>query len=142
MKKAKTHEQFSKVDHDYVLNFAESAKNLKVSTFVVVSARGADPQSILFYNQVKGQMEEDLKKVGFDKLIIMRPSLLIGERAEERPLEYLAQQAYLKFHKLFPNFNWSAQPVLAEQVAKAMLNSATKPRANGVYIINNDEMLR
>lgn len=81
---------FRAVDHDLVLAFAERARELGARHLLAVSALGADPKSALFYNRVKGQMEEALKAQDWPQLTLVRPSLLLGPRSDFRLGERLA----------------------------------------------------
>jgi uncharacterized protein YbjT (DUF2867 family) len=87
IKSAKTKDNFKKVDQDAVLEFAKIARTNSAKCFTVVSAQGADENSRFFYNQIKGEVEESLKRYEFKNLIIFKPSLLIGDRKERRPME-------------------------------------------------------
>nr|WP_310525277.1 hypothetical protein [Polymorphobacter sp.] len=82
---------FRAVDHDAVLAFARAAKAAGVSRFIVVTAVGADADSRVFYSRVKGEVELDLTALGFARLDIMQPGLIIGPRAERRPVEAFFQ---------------------------------------------------
>jgi uncharacterized protein YbjT (DUF2867 family) len=84
IKQAGSQERFRRVDYEYVLAFARAARMAGASTFAVVTAMGADSDSMIFYNRVKGDVERELAALGFEHLVIARPSLLIGERAETR----------------------------------------------------------
>jgi uncharacterized protein YbjT (DUF2867 family) len=84
IKTAGSKERFRRVDHDYVLAFARAAKMAGARTFAIVTALGSDPDSAFFYNRVKGEVEDDLASLAFESLVIARPSLLLGERAEAR----------------------------------------------------------
>ncbi|MFS4458471.1 NAD(P)H-binding protein [Bdellovibrio sp. HCB2-146] len=91
IKKAGSQEAFRKVDFDYVLHFAKIAEKVRAKKLMVVSAMGADAHSKVFYNRVKGEMEEAIQKLNIPQVEIFRPSLILGERSEARPLEGLAQ---------------------------------------------------
>lgn len=91
IQKAKTREAFRRVDYSYVLQFAEKAKIAGASTFVLVSAIGANANSPIFYSQVKGEVEIALEAMEFNSLIIAQPALLITPRSERRLGEQLAQ---------------------------------------------------
>lgn len=78
---------FRQVDVDHVLAFARTAKAAQAQRFVVVSSAAADPQSKNFYLRTKGEMEAALANVGFTSLDILQPGLLLGLRAQMRPLE-------------------------------------------------------
>jgi uncharacterized protein YbjT (DUF2867 family) len=87
--KAGSVDQLQKVDRDYVRDFGELAVRTGVERFAVVSALGADPKSINYYNRTKGEMESLLAELGLPSLRIFRPSLLLGSRDERRPKEIL-----------------------------------------------------
>lgn len=82
---------FRAVDHDAVLAFARSAQAAGVRHFIVITAVGADAASGVFYSRVKGEVERDLAALGFDRLDILQPGLILGPRAERRPVEALFQ---------------------------------------------------
>ena len=78
---------FRRVDVDYVLSFARTAKAAQAQRFIVVSSAGADKQSKNFYLRTKGEMEEALAGVGFTSLDILQPGPLLAWRNQMRPLE-------------------------------------------------------
>ncbi|KAB7644366.1 oxidoreductase [Polymorphobacter fuscus] len=82
---------FRAVDHDAVLAFARAAQVAGVSRFIVVTAVGADPASRVFYSRVKGEVERDLAALGFARLDIIRPGLILGPRDDRRPVEAVLQ---------------------------------------------------
>lgn len=90
IKQAGSQEAFRAVDHDLVLAFARRARELGARHLVVISALGANPNSKVFYNRVKGETEEALKAMDWPQLTIARPSLLLGARHEFRLGERLA----------------------------------------------------
>lgn len=122
IKKAGSQEDFFKVDHDYVINFARAAKKTGVKKMVLVSALGADENSKLFYNKVKGQTENDLGRLNFDSLIIIQPSLLLGKRADARPLEFIAITVAPVISPFLLGPLNLYKPIRASHVAEAMLN--------------------
>jgi uncharacterized protein YbjT (DUF2867 family) len=80
---------FRAVDYDAVMTFATAAKNTGAWHFMVVTAVGANSQSPVFYSRIKGEVERDLTGLGFSRLDIVRPGLLLGRRQERRPVESL-----------------------------------------------------
>ncbi len=138
MKKAGSKAAFRKVDYDYVLAFARWAYERGCRRFFVVTAMGADKQSVFFYNRVKGEVEEALAQIGFDSLYIFRPSLLLGERHESRPAEQLSARLSSFFRPLIP---LRYRPVEAERVAWAMYHCAQNAQ-KGKFIIENDQILK
>jgi uncharacterized protein YbjT (DUF2867 family) len=137
IKKAGSQEAFRAVDHDAVLTFARAARKAGARRFLLVSALGADPRSRIFYNRVKGEAEEGLKSVGFESLVLLRPSLLLGDRAESRPGERAAIVATKVLGPLLRPF--SGRPIEAKTVARAMLTLA-KTSAAGTRVAPSGEL--
>ncbi|MFC5450467.1 oxidoreductase [Paenibacillus aestuarii] len=90
IKIAKTQEAFERVDRHYPLALARLAKEQGCARFLIISAMGANPQSSIFYNRVKGTLEAELRELRLPELHIFRPSLLLGDRGEFRLGERLA----------------------------------------------------
>ena len=131
---------FRAVDFDAVLAYARAAHAAGASRFAVVSSLGASARSGNFYSRVKGEMEEALRAVGFASLVIVRPSLLTGDRSAvgqaARGAERLAQALAAPLAMLIPNA-W--RPIAAATVARAMLRAVAEPRP-GVRIIESGEL--
>jgi uncharacterized protein YbjT (DUF2867 family) len=138
IKTAGSKDAFYKVDHDLVINFAKSCHENGVKTFVVVSALGADPKSNIFYNQVKGITESDLAQIGFSNLIILRPSLLLGDRKEFRLGEKIARSLSPILSLFLIGSLAKSKPIEAKKVAQKMLSESHT--ANGFKIILNHEI--
>ena len=81
---------FRRVDCDYVVETARCARARGARRLVVISAMGAGARSLVFYNRVKGEMEDAVRALGFDSVTLVRPSFLAGDRAQSRPGERLA----------------------------------------------------
>ena len=128
---------FRAVDFDAVLAFAQAAKAAGVRRFAVVSALGADARAQSFYTRVKGEMEAALVALGFETLLVARPSLLTGNRAAlgqpQRPLEHLAMRLSTPLSALVPAA-W--RPIAADTVARALLRALAAPGA-GTRILDN-----
>lgn len=84
IKTAKTKENQYRVDFTYQYEFAKAAAGNGVSTYLLVSSMGADPKSSVFYSRMKGELEDAVAKLSFQKLFIIRPSILDGDRQEKR----------------------------------------------------------
>jgi len=119
---AGTHEAFRAVDLDAVLAIARAARDAGAKRLAVVSALGADANASVFYNRVKGQMEDAVSALGFDSLVIARPSLLAGDRAAlgqpARPGERWALRLLRPVQGLLPI---SVRPIEATAVARTLL---------------------
>ena len=139
IKKAGSKENFSKVDYTYVVELAKLAASKNAAQFLVVSSMGADAGSMFFYNKVKGEMERDVQQQDFRAVHILRPSLLLGEREEERTGEELASKIMKPLSNLMVGPLRKYKPILGEDVAKAMLYAASQ-KASGVHIYSSDEL--
>lgn len=84
IKTAKTKANQYRVDFTFQYEFAKAAAGNGVGAFVLVSSMGADPKSSVFYSRIKGELEEAVAKLNFRKCIIVRPSILDGNRQEKR----------------------------------------------------------
>lgn len=121
MKKAGSKEAFKKVDLDYPYQVAKMAKNQGVQQVLLCSSVGADIHSLFFYSQVKGALENELKKMNFPILHIFQPSLLLGERSEKRTAEKMSIQISNVLDKYIGSLLGKYRPIEAEKVAKAMV---------------------
>jgi uncharacterized protein YbjT (DUF2867 family) len=139
MKKAGSREAFKKVDYHYVVQAADLAKGAGASQFLVISAMMANPRSSVFYNRVKGEVEEKLQTMGFEALHIFRPSLLLGERNEQRFAEELGMKIlpWLSFLMVGPARKY--RPVEAQKVAMAMKTAALE-KSQGIHIWESDSL--
>lgn len=135
MKKAGSEEAFRLVDEDLVLRFAKACREANVPAFHVISAAGANPKSAIFYNRVKGQVEQQLKELDFTTLAIYRPSLLLGHRKERRPGERVAAGVARLLNPLLPT---PLKAVQARVVAQAMIREARQARAGTLVLSNRD----
>lgn len=80
-----------KLDHDVNVVLARAARDAGVKVYVLISATGASKDSAIPYSRMKGEIEEDVKALNFDRTIILRPGLISGQREESRPLEAVAR---------------------------------------------------
>jgi uncharacterized protein YbjT (DUF2867 family) len=131
LRRAGSKEAFRAVDVDVVLAFARTAKAANARRFVVVSSIGANPASGNFYLRTKGEMEEELEGFGFESLDILQPSLLLGWRAEMRPLELLAMGVMPLVNPLLCGKYESYRGIPVRIVGAAMLG-ATRSGRRGV----------
>ncbi len=121
---AKTKENQFKIDYTYQFTVAEVAAKNGVSNYVLVSSAGASSKSAVFYSKMKGELEDAVQKLPFEIISILRPGQLDGNRTEKRVGEKigLAVMYFLNKGGLFKRF----RPIVAVQVAKAMINAASK----------------
>ena len=124
---------YRRIDYGYSLAAAKLGLSHGATHYLAVTAVGASSRSRIFYNQLKGELEDDLRKIGYRSLTIARPSVLMGERAEERRSEKLAWKlAFITPRKY--------RPVKFTAVARSLCDAAREDRP-GVRIIDNREIL-
>ncbi|KAL8559370.1 hypothetical protein ACOMHN_045090 [Nucella lapillus] len=114
---------FVRVDHDYVLNVASLAKEEGCRHFSVISTISANKNSSMLYTRTKGQMEEALKVLHFDRLSIYRPAVIMCNREEHRPGEAFARVLLKPVSYLFP----TAITTPVEVLSRAMINNVISP---------------
>jgi uncharacterized protein YbjT (DUF2867 family) len=102
IKKAGSQDAFRKVDHDAVVSFARLCSTRQGRAFALVSATGANPQSKIFYSRVKGDAEKEVLSFSIPRIVIARPSLLIGDRSEHRSAERAGILFYRAISPLLP----------------------------------------
>ena len=141
IKRAGSQEAFRKVDHALVVELARVAVRHRASQFLLVTALGADPRSRLFYNRVKGEVEEAVRRFAFDAIHIFRPSLLLGKRTESRPAERMAVMVSPLIAWAFVGPLARYRPIKAERVARAMVRTA-REATRGVHVHESDEIRR
>lgn len=125
-----------KVDYDYQLAFARAAASNGVPVYVLVSASSADPGSRIFYTRIKGELDRDVQQLGFERVRIMRPSLL-GGRPQPRTGERLGGALLGAVNAVGIARRYREIP--GSVVAKAMINAALDPE-RGTRIHALDEL--
>lgn len=139
IKKAGSKEAFRKVDFTYPMQFAKCAMENNVANFLLISAMGANAKSSNFYSRTKGEIETYLQQANFKSVAIMRPSLLLGNRAEFRFAEKVGGviMKILSFAFVGPLAKYKA--IQAETLAKAMFNIA-QIQTSGFRIYQSDKL--
>ena len=139
IKTAGSQEAFVKVDYTYVLNFAEIAKKNGIPRFVIVSSLGVKQNASNFYLRVKHDVEEALRRLKFHSLIIVRPSLLLGNRKEFRFGERFAKVVMTGLGFLFIGKLKKYKGIDAATVAKAMI-ALSKTDLEEVSVFESDRL--
>jgi uncharacterized protein YbjT (DUF2867 family) len=125
IRKAGSEAAFRAVDYDYPLVVAREALARGARRYVLVSAVGANPKSQIFYNRVKGELEQALASLPFPGgLRVLRPSVLLGERTESRPGEQIAATLMRATGGLFVGALQKYRAIKAIDVARAMITAA------------------
>jgi uncharacterized protein YbjT (DUF2867 family) len=126
------HDTFRRIDYGYPLAAAQLGRERGATHFLLVSSVGANPRSQIFYSRVKGELEAAVLALSYPSVTIVRPSLLLGPRAEYR----LGEQIASRLAFLFPA---KYKPVDAHAVA-AVLVRAAKEDVRGHRVIESREI--
>ena len=125
--------EYIKVEYNLPVEVAKIAKENSVDSFTYVSSLGANPNASGLYLKNKGQAEESIKKLNFRKLSIMRPSILLGNRRENRIGEKIGIFVMKSFSPLFLGKMKKYKPIKVENVALAMMKIAENDYQKTIY---------
>jgi uncharacterized protein YbjT (DUF2867 family) len=139
--KAGSAEAFRRVDYGYPLALGRLAKAAGARHFGLVSSVGADPGSRVRYARTKGEIENALRALGLNSLAILRPSLLLGDRAEFRLGERLAIALMRPLGPLFVGRLARYRGIEAATVARALERLAIAA-APGVQILESEAIVQ
>ena len=128
--------EYRRVELDIPKKIAQIAKSNSVNSFVFVSSGYADPKSSGDYLKFKGEVEEELKRLNFPKLGIMRPSFLLGDRKEKRVGEKIGIFVFKLLSPLFLGPLKKMKPIHSETVAKAMIKIANENLRKTIFESN------
>ena len=123
MKVAGSKPAFYKVDFTYPLAVAKAALENGAKQYLIVTSMGADSKSMIYYNRVKGEIEKVLSDLHYPTLLIFRPSMLLGDRKEERLGEKISKIAMNLISFMTPD---RYKAIEGEKVANAMIILAQK----------------
>lgn len=137
IKKAKSKEDFRKIDFSYVTKIASLAAKNKVENFAVISSLGVTDKPKGLYLKTKAEMEAVVKKFNFKRCFILRPSLLLGNRTEKRMGEQLAKILIQLFSPLLFGRLKKYRGVNGQKVAKKMIELMLQ-NEKGIFIIESD----
>ena len=113
-------ETYKKIDFGIPVSAAKLCRENKIPTFLVISALGADSNSSIFYNKVKGEMQHQVLEQGIKNTYIFQPSLIAGNREEERFFEKLGIKGMKVFNNLLIGSFKKYRSIHPETIAKAM----------------------
>ena len=121
LKTAGSKENQYKVDFTYQYSVASIAAGNSIAAYVLVSSVGANPKSRVFYSRIKGELDEAVSKLNFRNITILRPSILNGNRMENRPTEKMS----IRMMNFITRFMLKKyRPIRDEIVARAMINAS------------------
>jgi uncharacterized protein YbjT (DUF2867 family) len=139
IKQAGSQQAQYRIDYFYQYQFAQAAAHNDVPVYVLVSSAGANPDAVIFYSRMKGELEKDVKQLKFSSINIIQPGLLVGHRQHERTGEKIGYHLLNSFNRigLFKKY----KPIKAILVAQAMIN-AGKAAVNGVHVYSLEAVFK
>jgi len=138
IKKSGSVKKMEEIDRDLPIKIAAIASTNGVKRIAVVSSMGASPGSKNYYLRIKGEMEEGIKKLNFENIAIVRPSMLLGERNEKRTGEVVGKIVMKTFKPLLVGKLKKYRAIHGKDVARAMIDILQKEYVKNVY--ESDEL--
>jgi uncharacterized protein YbjT (DUF2867 family) len=139
IKKAGSRQAFRKADFDAVVEFGRLCDRQKGRALVLVSAIGADSRSRIFYSRVKAEAEQAVNELSIPRVVVVRPSLLIGDRKETRPAERASIVLWRAVQSWMPEGLRLRAGTRIEDLARVMVQQALLPES-GRSVIEADEI--
>ena len=136
LKVAGSQAAFRQVDVDAVLNTARAAQAAGATRLAVVSALGANAHSRVFYNRVKGEIQDAVAALGYASVVIVQPSFLLGDRAALGQPVRAGETWAARLIGWLPK---GVRPIAAHQVAEAMLRALAAPRS-GMQVLRSRDL--
>ncbi len=138
IKKAGSIANMEKIDRDLPVMVARMAHYNGTKRIAVVSSIGATPSSKNYYLRIKGEMEEGIIKLGFERTVIVRPSMLLGDRKEKRAGEIIGKVMMKTVQPLLAGKMKKFRAIHGRDVARSMITLAQGEP--GISIIESDEL--
>ncbi|WP_307149332.1 oxidoreductase [Robertmurraya andreesenii] len=139
IKKAKTKEAMYRIDVEYPIAIAKMAREKGAKQFLIVSSMNANKESRLWYPRMKGELEEKLKGIPYEAMLIFQPSLLLGDRSEFRLFESIGIWIVRGLGRIFGNELRSRMGIEAKTVATAMFLVAQREH-KGFHVYSTRQM--
>jgi uncharacterized protein YbjT (DUF2867 family) len=127
-------EEFRRVDFDYVLDFARTCKRQGVSHFTLLGSVGANAKSRFFYLRCKGELEEAIAALGFDRVSFFRPSMIITPKNRYGISQAIVLKVWPVLDKVFWGPLRKYRGVTIADLGRAMVKNAERP-GRGVEVL-------
>ena len=137
-KKTRDKSLYKRIDIGIPRSAAKLCKKNKIDTFIVMSSLGANVKSSVFYNKIKGEMEEEVLKEGIPFTYILRPSIILGNRNETRLVEDIGKKMMRSFQFLMIGRIKKYKPIEADTISDGMIILANSKPA--LQIIESDRI--
>ncbi len=134
LKKAGSKENQYKIDVTYQYDVAKIAKQNGVGAYSLVSSSGVNSKSSIFYPRIKGELEDKVKELNFDRCFIFQPSVLMGDRNEKRRGEAFAAKV-VNFYAKFLPFVRKYRGIDTSILAQSMINAFKSKESNRTYTL-------
>jgi len=135
-----------KIDLDLNIALAKAAKEAGVQTYVLISSGGADVTSRMAYMQMKGELEESVKELGFKHTVILRPGLLVGQREDSRAPEFVLRKIAGLMQTVLGNRGkdfWAQDAdVVGKAAVMAGLQCVEGKKEEGVWMVGQGDIVR
>lgn len=139
MKKARTKDNFYKVDYTFPLELAKVAEKNNSRRFNIITASGASSKSMFYYNRVKGDIESAISNLKIPCINVFRPSLLLGDRNEKRTGEQIGAVLFKMINPLMTGPLKKFRAIKGEVVANAMFK-VNQQHTEGIHIFDSDKI--
>ncbi|XLS29062.1 NAD(P)H-binding protein [Flavobacteriaceae bacterium M23B6Z8] len=137
--KTKDKSQYRKIDHGIPVEIAKLCAKNEIKTLLVMSAMGANENSSLFYNRIKGEMERDVLAQGVERTFLVQPALIGGERSEKRLGEFIFKRVFSIFNFMLVGPLKKYRSIEPKTIANAMIYLANSEHETGR--ISSDQLL-
>lgn len=134
IRKAGSKSEFRKVDYSAVTEFSRLCEKRGGKSLGLVSAIGSSKRALSFYSQVKGEAEEVILALHIPRIVIARPSLLIGDRAERRPAERAGVELFKALSPVLPKSLKRILGTPVQSLARRLLESTLEPSPGKVIL--------
>lgn len=140
LKVAGSKERQYEIDHDYVVHFAAMCHSIGIPTFMVISSIGASVSTRNFYLRTKGEMERDCLAIDFKKIVILRPSFLLGDRKEFRLGEKIGVVFMKGLSFLLIGSLRKYKGIHVDRIAKRMIELSLENSVEKTVILESNEI--
>lgn len=135
-----------KIDYDLNIALAQAAKDSGAKIYTLISTSGASTTSMVPYSRMKGELDEVIKTIGFEHVIILKPGLLVGTRSDSRPGEFMARKVastlgMLSGNRLTDSWAQDAQ-VVARAAVRATLEALDGQNTEAVRVLGQQDIVR
>lgn len=138
-------DQQYKLEHDLNVELAKAAKTAGTKVYVLISANGASPTSMLAYAKMKGEIEEHIKELGFEHMVILRPGLIAGNREESRMAEGVVRKIAAGLGAISTHLKdpWAQEAdVIGKAAVSAGLTALNGQAPEKVWILGGSDIIR